>query len=60
MVRLVIVDAKGELVQTVLDQRIDAGTSEVTLDASALISGTYYYQMTAGSVTLTRHMTVLK
>lgn len=60
MVRLVIIDAKGELVQTVLDQRMDAGTSEVTLDASTLMSGTYYYQMTAGNVTLTRHMTVLK
>ncbi len=59
-VRLVITDVKGETVETVLDQRMNAGTFEVTLNASRLPSGTYFYQMTAGTVTLTRQMTIEK
>ncbi len=59
-VRLVIVDMKGELVQTVLDHQLSAGSYEVTLDATHFASGTYYYQMTAGDVTLTRQMQIMK
>lgn len=59
-VQLVIVDLTGKVVQTVLDKRMGAGTFQVTLDASSLASGTYYYQLTAGTVTLTRQMMVVK
>ncbi|HET6402801.1 MAG TPA: T9SS type A sorting domain-containing protein, partial [Candidatus Kapabacteria bacterium] len=60
VVQLAIVDVTGKVVETVLDQRMGAGTFDVTLDASSLVSGTYYYQMTAGGVTLTRQMMVIK
>jgi hypothetical protein len=60
-VQLAIVDVKGELVRSVLDRHFDAGTYSVTLDATGLSSGTYYYQMTGpGGIVLTRQMTVVK
>ena len=55
LVHLSIIDVQGQVVETLLDQHYDAGSFEVSLDATgALPSGTYYYQMTAGNVTLTR------
>jgi hypothetical protein len=60
MVNLSIINAEGQVVQTVLNQHFDAGTFGVTLKADGLASGTYYYQMTAGGVTLTRQMVILK
>ena len=58
VVHFVVVDVKGEVVETLLDQRMNAGTYAITIDASQLASGTYYYQMTAGNVTLSRQMEV--
>ncbi len=60
VVHLSIVNVEGQVVQTLLNQHYDAGSFEVTLDATGLASGTYYYQMTAGNVTLTKQMVVLK
>jgi hypothetical protein len=60
MVHLAIIDVKGQVVQTVLNQHFDAGTFGVSLKTDGLSSGTYYYQMTAGSVTLTRQMVIIK
>jgi hypothetical protein len=60
LVHLAIVNVEGQVVQTVLNQHYDAGSFEITLDATGLASGTYYYQMTAGDVTLTRQMVVVK
>jgi hypothetical protein len=60
MVNLSIINVEGQVVQTVLNQHFDAGTYGVTLKSDGLASGTYYYQMTAGGVTLTRQMVILK
>jgi hypothetical protein len=60
MVHLSIIDVQGQVVQTVLNQHFDAGTFGVSLHADGLASGTYYYQMTSGNVTLTRQMVVIK
>ncbi len=60
VVHLSVVNVEGQVVQTLLNQHYDAGSFEVTLDANGLASGTYYYQMTAGNVTLTKQMVVLK
>ncbi len=59
-VNLSIINVQGQVVQTVLNQHFDAGTFDVTLHSESLASGTYYYQMTAGDVTLTRQMVVIK
>jgi hypothetical protein len=60
VVHLSVINVEGQVVQTLLNQHYDAGSFEVTLDASGLASGTYYYQMTAGNVTLTKQMVILK
>jgi hypothetical protein len=60
LVHLALIDVEGQVVQTVLDQHYDAGQYAITLDATGLASGTYYYQMTAGDVTLTRQMVIVK
>jgi hypothetical protein len=60
LLHLAVIDVEGQVVQTVLNQHYDAGSFEITLDAAGLASGTYYYQMTAGDVTLTRQMVVVK
>jgi Abnormal spindle-like microcephaly-assoc'd, ASPM-SPD-2-Hydin/Secretion system C-terminal sorting domain len=60
VVHLSVIDVEGQVVQTLLNQHYDAGSFEVTLDATGLASGTYYYQMTAGDITLTKQMVILK
>jgi hypothetical protein len=60
LVHLAIINVEGQVVQTVLNQHYDAGSFEISLDATGLASGTYYYQMNAGNVTLTRQMVVVK
>ncbi len=60
LVHLSIINVQGKTVETVLNQHFDAGTFGVTMNADGLTSGTYYYQMTAGDVTLTRQMVILK
>ena len=53
-------DALGRTVATLFDGVRDAGSSRVTLDASALLPGVYYYRLSAGSRTLTRAMHVTR
>ena len=59
-VKLVVIDPKGEIMQTVLDRFMGAGSYTISIDASSLASGAYYYRMMAGGNTLTRQMTVIK
>jgi hypothetical protein len=59
-VHLAILDVTGNVVENVMDRQMDAGTFSVSINASDLASGTYFYQMTSGGVTLTRQMTILK
>jgi hypothetical protein len=59
-VTMTITDMKGNIVETVLNRHFDAGTYKVTLDATQLTNGTYYYTLTSGSVRLTRELTILK
>jgi len=47
-VRLVVLDLLGHEVQELLHCRKAPGMNEVVFDASALPSGTYFYQLTAG------------
>ena len=58
--RLDVYNMMGQLVSTVVDQNLNAGTHTVTFDANSLASGVYLYRLQAGSAVLTRKMTLVK
>ncbi|MBL0174749.1 MAG: lamin tail domain-containing protein [Ignavibacteria bacterium] len=57
---LVLYDALGRTVATLFDGMRDEGSYRVTLDASALLPGVYYYRLSAGNRALTRAMHVTR
>jgi len=59
-VTLKVYDIAGRLVQTLVDERQEAGEYTVTWDASEVSSGVYFYKLTAGDYTLTKKMNLLK
>jgi len=50
----------GQKVMTLAPGKLEAGRHALTIDASAISSGVYFYKLTAGEYTSTRKMTVLK
>jgi len=59
-VTLAVYTANGELVETLVDERMEAGTYSVGLRTSALPSGSYIYTLRAGSEVLSRVMKVVR
>ncbi len=59
-VSLKVYDVTGRQVETLAEKRYDAGEHQVTFDGTTLPSGIYFAQMTAGTVTQTRKMVLLK
>lgn len=60
-VNLMIYDILGREVAILIDNaRMKPGEYDVTFDASSLASGTYIYKLTAGSVTVSKKMSLLK
>ncbi len=59
-VSLKIYDVLGNEVATLLNEHTPSGSYEVEFDASNLPSGTYFYQLRAGSFIETKKMIVLK
>ncbi len=59
-VTLKIYNVHGQLVQTLVDGMRNAGTHDVTFDASRLSSGIYVYQMSAGDHTVNGKMVLVK
>ena len=53
-------DVLGREVRTLVNEVQSAGNYEVSLDATELTSGVYYYQLTAGDYMETRKMSLLK
>lgn len=60
MVRIELLDIKGQLLDVLYDARIGAGDHKVTVDTHSLASGTYYYVLTSGTTRLVRQLTVTK
>jgi len=60
MVKLEIFDVLGKHVITLVDGVMAAGYNMVPFEAASLTSGIYIYRLTAGDITLSRHMLLLK
>ncbi len=63
--KLVVYNSLGQVVRTLVDGNVDAGTHKVTFDAkddggNELSSGTYIYKIISGSFNETRKMTLAK
>jgi hypothetical protein len=59
-VKLVIFDALGREVETLVNEKQSPGTYETTFDGSNSSSGVYYYKIIAGDYTLTKSMILIK
>lgn len=59
-VRLEVYNLLGQRVAVLVDEAKPAGYYTASLDASGLGSGLYFYRLTAGQVTFTKKMIVLK
>ncbi len=59
-VKLSVYNILGKQASTLVDERLNAGTYEVDLDASSLPSGIYFYTLQAGSFKETKKMLLLK
>lgn len=55
-----IYDLTGQEVKTLVNEVKDAGTYDISFDASGLSSGVYLYQMRAGSFSSVKKMSILK
>jgi len=59
-VKLTIHDLLGREVAMLVDEEQTAGWKEAVWDASAMASGVYFYRLTAGSLTQTSKLVVMK
>jgi hypothetical protein len=59
-VKLVVFDALGRQVSSLVNEFQNAGSHSIVFNANNLSSGIYLYRLTAGSVTLTKKMQLLK
>jgi photosystem II stability/assembly factor-like uncharacterized protein len=58
--RLVIYDALGREISTIVNEQMKPGTYEISWDGSNYTSGVYFYKLMAGDYTETRKMILLK
>jgi hypothetical protein len=50
----------GEVVSTLIDQKMSAGKHKINFDASQLSSGIYFYQLNTGSFIDVKKMMLLR
>ncbi len=59
-VRLTVFDVTGKEVAVLVNEELTAGTYQTTFDARFLSSGVYFYRLTAGRVSQTKRMVLMK
>ncbi len=59
-VKLVVYDAAGREVETLVDEQLNAGAFEVDFNASKLTSGVYFYKMVTDGFTDVKKMILVK
>jgi len=57
---LVIYDALGRKIATLVDGEMNAGSHKISFDASNIATGLYFYQIKSGNFTATKKMMLLK
>jgi hypothetical protein len=60
LVKLTVYDVLGHEVQTLVNERLNAGTYETTFDGSMLPSGVYFYTLITDSFKMTRRLLLIK
>jgi hypothetical protein len=59
-VQIKIFDILGREIATLVNEKLQPGSYEVTFDGSNLASGVYFYKLSAGNFTETKKLTLLK
>lgn len=59
-VTLTVMNVLGQEVQSLIEKRLTAGTHTVTWDASGFSSGVYFYRLSAGELTETKRLILLR
>jgi len=59
-VKLIIYDALGKEISTLVNDKLNAGSYEVEFDGTNLPSGVYFYKLTNGNFVETRKMFLVK
>ena len=57
---LSVYDITGREIQTLVNEKLNPGTYEVTFDGSNFASGVYFYQLRAGDFITTKKLVLLK
>ena len=57
---LSIYNARGQLLETMVDEVLEAGRHSATFDASRYASGLYFYTLQAGDFSMTKEMILLR
>jgi uncharacterized protein (TIGR02145 family) len=60
MISIIVFNALGIKVATLINEMKPAGSYEVTLNGKGLSSGVYYYQMKSGNFVMTKKLTLIK
>ena len=60
MVKLVVYDAAGKVVEELVNNELNAGNYEYSFNASQLASGVYFYKLSAGEFTEVKKMALIK
>jgi len=59
-VKITILDINGKLVETIMNNEMQAGSHEITWDAASYASGVYFYKMETGSYLDVKKMMLIK
>jgi hypothetical protein len=59
-VKIIIYDALGREIQTIVNEQLSPGTYEVEWNAAVYSSGVYFYTIKAGKFTQTLKMVLIK
>ena len=60
LIKLVVFDMLGREIETLLNEKQNAGTYEVTFNASQYSSGVYFYRLTTDNFSETKKMLLIK